>query len=252
MAAARGGRGGCRPHSPPLPSTPTSMHLHHSPDDVRTMFAAHGEVDDVYLPREPGSSRPRGFGFVSFRSPAAAEAAVAALDGTQVGGRAVEVAFSKQKRKTADEMIRRDGPPRGWGGGGGRGGPPGPPRGGYGGGWGRGGGGYGGPPRGRDDDRGGYRRSRSRSQSRDRRRRSRSRSRSRDRRRRSRTRSRSRDRRRRDSRSPPRRAPSPPRRPPSPPRRPRSATPPRAPAQPASDSPPRRARGRSRSGSMSN
>jgi RNA recognition motif-containing protein len=119
VAAARGGRGGCRPHSPPLPSTPTSMHLHHSPDDVRTMFAAHGEVDDVYLPREPGSSRPRGFGFVSFRSPAAAEAAVAALDGTQVGGRAVEVAFSKQKRKTADEMIRRDGPPRGWGGGGG-------------------------------------------------------------------------------------------------------------------------------------
>ena len=35
-------------------------------DTLRTEFSAHGEIRDVYIPRDYYSQRPRGFGFVEF------------------------------------------------------------------------------------------------------------------------------------------------------------------------------------------
>ena len=78
--------------------------------------------------RRCAAGGPRGFAFVEFGEERSANECIAQLHGKQLDGWELRVERSKEKRKTADEMIRRE---RTQGGGGG---------GGYGGG---GGGGYG-------------------------------------------------------------------------------------------------------------
>jgi RNA recognition motif-containing protein len=99
-------------------------------DQVRALFAAHGTVESVALPNDRETGRPRGFGFVEM-SQADASRAIQAVNGQELGGRALRVNEAQDK-------------PRGGGGGGGGrpGGGGGGGRGGYGGGG--GGGGYGG------------------------------------------------------------------------------------------------------------
>jgi RNA recognition motif-containing protein len=89
-------------------------------DQVRALFAAHGTVESVALPNDRETGRPRGFGFVEM-SQADAARAIQAVNGQDLGGRALRVNEAQDK-------------PRGGGGGGGGG------RGGYGGGGGGGGG----------------------------------------------------------------------------------------------------------------
>jgi RNA recognition motif-containing protein len=88
-------------------------------DQVRALFAAHGTVESVALPNDRETGRPRGFGFVEM-SQADAARAIQAVNGQDLGGRALRVNEAQDK-------------PRGGGGGGGG-------RGGYGGGGGGGGG----------------------------------------------------------------------------------------------------------------
>src|SRR5260221_10453517 len=98
-------------------------------NQLQDMFAAHGNVieTDIVLDRMTG--RPRGFAFVTMESKEAADAAVAALNGKELDGRAL----------TVNEARPREERPRG-GGGGGYGGGGGGGRGGRGGGGGGGGG----------------------------------------------------------------------------------------------------------------
>jgi RNA recognition motif-containing protein len=93
-------------------------------DQVRALFAAHGTVESVALPNDRETGRPRGFGFVEM-SQADASRAIQAVNGQELGGRALRVNEAQDKPRTG-----------GGGGGGGRGG--------YGGGGGGGRGGYGG------------------------------------------------------------------------------------------------------------
>src|SRR5512140_3489842 len=86
------------------------------------MFKAHGTVVSAQVIMDRDSGRSKGFGFVEMGSEAEAQAAIAALNGKEVGGRAL----------TVNEAKPREDRPRG--GGGGRGG-----FGGRGGGGGRGG-----------------------------------------------------------------------------------------------------------------
>ncbi|MBU2603338.1 MAG: RNA-binding protein [Actinobacteria bacterium] len=98
---------------------------------IRALFEAHGEVTSVNLINDRDTGRPKGFGFVEMATPEQAQAAKAALDGTEVDGRAIKVDSAKE------QQPRRSGGGGGYGGGRGGGG-------GYGGGGGGGGGGYGG------------------------------------------------------------------------------------------------------------
>ena len=50
-------------------------------DDVREMFAQHGEVTDVHLVIDRETGRSRGFAFVEMATDEQAAAAIAALDG---------------------------------------------------------------------------------------------------------------------------------------------------------------------------
>ena len=102
---------------------------------IRTAFEAHGEVVSVNLITDRDSGRPKGFGFVEMTTPEDAQKAKAALDGTQLDGRALKVDIAKEQ---APRAPRSGGGGYGGGGGGGYGGGGG---GGFGGGGSRGSGG---------------------------------------------------------------------------------------------------------------
>ena len=108
--------------------------------EVAELFGQYGDVVSCSLPKDRETGRPRGFGFVEMEDEDAKKA-ISALDGKDMGGRALRV----------NEAQPREQRSFGGGGGGGYGGGGGD-RGGYGGG---GGGGYGGGGGGRRDDRGG-------------------------------------------------------------------------------------------------
>ena len=81
-------------------------------DELESLFSQHGSVSraNVVMDRETG--RPRGFGFVEMPDDAQGQAAIDALNGAQVGGRAI----------TANVARPREDRGGGGGGGGGRGG----------------------------------------------------------------------------------------------------------------------------------
>ena len=65
--------------------------------DLETLFSEHGAVTDVHLPEDRESGRPRGFAFVTMDSKEAMEKAMAAIDGTNVGGRDLKVNEAKPR-----------------------------------------------------------------------------------------------------------------------------------------------------------
>lgn len=102
-------------------------------EDVRALFEPYGQVTRANIVMDRDTGRPRGFGFVEMANDTEANAAIEALNGSQVNGRSL----------TVNEARPRE-PRGGGGGGGGYGGGGGGGRGGYGGGGGGGRGGYGG------------------------------------------------------------------------------------------------------------
>lgn len=103
-----------------------------TPELIREEFAAFGEVADVHLPMDRETGRMRGFAFVTMGTDAAAQAAIAGMNGKALEGRPIVV----NEARPAEGGGGGRGP-RGPGGGGGGG-----YRGGGGGGGGYRGGGY--------------------------------------------------------------------------------------------------------------
>jgi cold-inducible RNA-binding protein len=79
-------------------------------DELRQLFESHGQVDRVSIMTDRDTGRSRGFGFVEMASNEDGEKAIAALNGSQVGGRTINVNEARPKTE------------RGGGGGGGGGG----------------------------------------------------------------------------------------------------------------------------------
>src|ERR1700693_1051608 len=77
--------------------------------ELRTVFEAHGAVEKVSIVTDRETGRARGFGFVEMTNAAEADKAVAALNGTELGGRALKINEAKPKNDA----------PRGGGAGGG-------------------------------------------------------------------------------------------------------------------------------------
>ena len=84
-------------------------------DDLRQLFSAHGEVESASVVKDRFSGESRGFGFVEMPAKKDADAAIAALNGTDVKGRSITVNEAKPK-------APKSGGGGGGGGGGGRGG----------------------------------------------------------------------------------------------------------------------------------
>lgn len=85
-------------------------------NDLNDAFAAHGTVTEANLMMDRTTSRPRGFGFVTMSSEEEAQKAIAALNGTELKGRALTVNVARPREE------RAGGGRRGPGGGGYRGG----------------------------------------------------------------------------------------------------------------------------------
>jgi RNA recognition motif-containing protein len=86
--------------------------------DLREMFAAYGTVDSVAVITDRDSGRSKGFGFVEFGNDAEGNAAIAGLNGKEVGGRALTVSQARPKTEGGGGGGRGG---FGGGGGGGRG-----------------------------------------------------------------------------------------------------------------------------------
>jgi len=66
-------------------------------NSVRALFEPHGTVESISLVTDRDTGRSRGFGFVEMTDSAEAERAIAALNGTNSGRRALNVSQAKPK-----------------------------------------------------------------------------------------------------------------------------------------------------------
>ena len=60
-------------------------------DELRAVFERHGRVESVSVITDRDSGRPRGFAFVEMDEASAADDAIRALDGSELGGRSLRV-----------------------------------------------------------------------------------------------------------------------------------------------------------------
>jgi RNA recognition motif-containing protein len=123
-------------------------------ENLRSAFEAHGSVVDAKIITDRETGRSRGFGFLTMANAQEATAAIAAMNGAMIDGRALRVNEAEERRPGGGGGPGRPGGPGGGGGFGDR--PRGPSPGGFG--DDRGGGrSFGGDDRGRGgrDDRGG-------------------------------------------------------------------------------------------------
>ena len=77
-------------------------------EQLRDLFATYGEVARVSIIRDRETGRSRGFAFVEMSDSAAAQAAIAGVNGTELGGRALKVNEAKPKREGGGGGGRRD------------------------------------------------------------------------------------------------------------------------------------------------
>ena len=68
-------------------------------NDLQDAFAAHGTVTETNLMMDRTTGRPRGFGFITMSSAEEAQKAIAALNGSQLGGRALTVNVAKPREE---------------------------------------------------------------------------------------------------------------------------------------------------------
>src|SRR3989344_6919488 len=76
--------------------------------DLQAMFEAFGQVDSAVIIMDKFTGQSKGFGFVEMADDSGAQAAIKALDGTEVDGRRIGVSVAKP---------REDRPSNGGGGG---------------------------------------------------------------------------------------------------------------------------------------
>ena len=67
-------------------------------EELREAFGTHGTVAGVDVIMDRDTGRPRGFAFVEMEDPAAADAAIQALDGSDFGGRNLRVNEAQERR----------------------------------------------------------------------------------------------------------------------------------------------------------
>ena len=88
-----------------------------SEDELRNLFATYGTVDRATILTDRDTGRSRGFGFVEMTNAEDGEKAIAALNGTQLAGRTLNVNEARPKAERAGGGGGRDRGGRGGGGG---------------------------------------------------------------------------------------------------------------------------------------
>ena len=80
-------------------------------ESVKSLFESHGAVDRVNIITDRDSGQSRGFGFVEMPNDAEAERAIAALNGTELAGRKLNIneARPKAEHSSGGGGFRRGG-----------------------------------------------------------------------------------------------------------------------------------------------
>lgn len=68
-------------------------------EDLRSYFAEYGEVTSAKVIMDKFTNRSKGFGFVEMSDDAAAQKAIAELDGATVDGRTIKVSVAKPREE---------------------------------------------------------------------------------------------------------------------------------------------------------
>ena len=76
-------------------------------NEVKDLFGEFGEVESVNLITDRDTGRPRGFGFVEM-SAEQADAAIQALNGRDMGGRALNINEARPRRDNGGGRPPRD------------------------------------------------------------------------------------------------------------------------------------------------
>lgn len=76
--------------------------------ELQSAFAVYGHVAKVTIVTDKGSGQPRGFAFIEMTDDAEAGKAIAGLNGSSLGGRAIVVSEAHPKRE-GESSGRRDG-----------------------------------------------------------------------------------------------------------------------------------------------
>ena len=84
--------------------------------ELRTLFEPHGAIEQVSIVTDRDTGRSRGFAFVEMTDSAEAEKPIAALNGKELGGRALNINEARPKTDRGGPPARGGRP----GGGGGR------------------------------------------------------------------------------------------------------------------------------------
>ena len=79
---------------------------------LQDAFAAHGTVVETNLMMDRATGRPRGFGFVTMSTPEEAQAAINALNGKDVDGRALTVNVARPREERSGGGNGSRGPRR--------------------------------------------------------------------------------------------------------------------------------------------
>ena len=70
-----------------------------TPEDLRRLFEAYGQVDEVHIVLDRDTGLPRGFAFVGMTNEAEAEKAVKALNGSILRDRTLSVDYARPRPK---------------------------------------------------------------------------------------------------------------------------------------------------------
>ena len=70
-------------------------------EDLKDVFGRHGAVESVSIITDRETGRPRGFAFVEMEEANAADDAIRALDGSDLGGRNIKVNEAQDRRDRA-------------------------------------------------------------------------------------------------------------------------------------------------------
>lgn len=76
-------------------------------EDLRDFFAEYGEVSSAKVIQDKFTNRSKGFGFVEMPDDAAAQKAIAELDGGVVEGRAIKVMVAKPREERSNNNNNR-------------------------------------------------------------------------------------------------------------------------------------------------
>jgi len=84
-------------------------------ESIRSLFQQYGAIERINVVTDRDTGRQRGFAFVEMTDSSGAQAAIRALDGTQLGGRSLKVSEAQERSGGGGGGFRSGG-----GGGGGR------------------------------------------------------------------------------------------------------------------------------------